>query len=523
MKLLGKLLKKIGLVLLIGALLNTSVFTPSIAQTGYLDRFNGAILAAIGKAPVDAATTVNITLSGYQTIDTIALNTDGMRVLVKNQTDQTQNGIYTVYSGTWVRAADFSGPSGTVAGQLVYVTGGTQAALWQITTPNPIYIGTTGGWTTTPSNITFAATSIPVSNLALTSAYLYVGNVTNTAVGVPLTGDCTITNAGVITCTKTNGTSFATIAKTGAITDATGTLAVAHGGTGQTTLTSGSVLIGAGTSGVTSVAPATNTCLITSGGVWVAGSCTGAAGTGTVNSGTANQLAYYASSSNVVSGTNALPSGTTATTPSAADNSTKIATTGFVNGTALTLSAGTTATTQSALDNSTKVATTAYADAATASNVSGPVSSTTNDIAVFNGTTGKVIQDSGVLTSSLAPKASPTFTGVPAAPTAASGTSTTQLATTAFVNPASSIATNGYTVLPNGLYLQWGVVTHASSLGAAQTITFPIAFPNNAFSVTYTAENVGGGDLSYMQLTSLGTSNFITTSSCNRHWMAIGN
>ena len=38
------------------------------------------------------------------------------------------------------------------------------------------------------------------------------------------------------------------------------------------------------------------------------------------------------------------------------------------------------------------------------------------------------------LTSLVAPKASPSFTGIPAAPTAATGTSTTQLATTAFVN-----------------------------------------------------------------------------------------
>lgn len=37
--------------------------------------------------------------------------------------------------------------------------------------------------------------------------------------------------------------------------------------------------------------------------------------------------------------------------------------------------------------------------------------------------------------SALAPLASPTFTGTPAAPTAAVGTNTTQLATTAFVNP----------------------------------------------------------------------------------------
>lgn len=60
--------------------------------------------------------------------------------------------------------------------------------------------------------------------------------------------------------------------------------------------------------------------------------------------------------------------------------------------------------TQSALDSSTKAATTAYADAAVAA-----LAATKADIA------------------------SPTFTGTPSAPTAAAGTSTTQIATTEFV------------------------------------------------------------------------------------------
>lgn len=88
----------------------------------------------------------------------------------------------------------------------------------------------------------------------------------------------------------------------------------------------------------------------------------GAANTGTVNTGSANQLAYYASSTNAVNGVTAIPNGITATTQAAADSSTKLATTAFVNGTALTLAANTTAVTQTANNNSTKVATTAYVD-----------------------------------------------------------------------------------------------------------------------------------------------------------------
>lgn len=45
-----------------------------------------------------------------------------------------------------------------------------------------------------------------------------------------------------------------------------------------------------------------------------------------------------------------------------------------------------------------------------------------------------------------APKASPAFTGTPTAPTAAAGTNTTQIATTAFVQTAVSAAGGGVTM-----------------------------------------------------------------------------
>lgn len=65
---------------------------------------------------VRVATTANITLSGTQTIDGVALSV-GDRVLVKDQTDQKTNGIYVVASGSWSRAADADNtPSGELAG-----------------------------------------------------------------------------------------------------------------------------------------------------------------------------------------------------------------------------------------------------------------------------------------------------------------------------------------------------------------------------------------------------------------------
>lgn len=57
------------------------------------------------KTPVVVATTANITLSGTQTIDTIAV-VAGDRVLVKNQSTPSQNGIWIVAAGAWTRATD---------------------------------------------------------------------------------------------------------------------------------------------------------------------------------------------------------------------------------------------------------------------------------------------------------------------------------------------------------------------------------------------------------------------------------
>ena len=54
------------------------------------------------KDAVKVTTTENITLSGIQTIDSILVIVDD-RVLVKNQTNSVENGIYLVKVGSWVR------------------------------------------------------------------------------------------------------------------------------------------------------------------------------------------------------------------------------------------------------------------------------------------------------------------------------------------------------------------------------------------------------------------------------------
>lgn len=82
------------------------------------------------------ATTANITLSGEQTIDGVL--TSASRVLVKNQTTQSQNGVYVSAAGAWARAAD-SDTSLELDGALVTVKSGTVNANtgWYQTTDNP--------------------------------------------------------------------------------------------------------------------------------------------------------------------------------------------------------------------------------------------------------------------------------------------------------------------------------------------------------------------------------------------------
>ena len=81
---------------------------------------------------------------------------------------------------------------------------------------------------------------------------------------------------------------------------------------------------------------------------------------------------------------------------------------------------------------------------------------------------------------------SPVFTGNPTAPTPATNDSDTSIATTAFVNPANSLAASGYQKLASGVIIQWGT---ASATG---TITFPVAFPTACRAV------VGSGYGSYI-------------------------
>jgi hypothetical protein len=109
------------------------------------------------KAPCVVATAgANIALAGLQTIDGYA-TLAGDRVLVMDQADQTQNGIYNAATGNWTRAADAGSNTQWAQGTWVLVTGGAHNAnvAFAQVTPGPIVLGT--------ARLVFAA--FPFANL----------------------------------------------------------------------------------------------------------------------------------------------------------------------------------------------------------------------------------------------------------------------------------------------------------------------------------------------------------------------
>ena len=118
--------------------------------------------------------------------------------------------------------------------------------------------------------------------------------------------------------------------------------------------------------------------------------------------------------------------------------------------------------------------------------------STGNPAKIVKGTEidDELVAISGAVASK-ADKASPTFTGTPAAPTASSGTSTTQIATTAFAMGAAAL------VMPSGAMLQWPTATAPTGFllctGAAVSRTIYSAL----FAVIGTTFGAGDGSTTF--------------------------
>jgi len=221
------------------------------------------------KASVRAATTANITLSNTQTVDGVALSV-GDRVLVKNQSTGSQNGIYVVASGSWTRATDFdNSPDVEVSpGTFFFVEEGTTQADngYVVSNDTAITIGTTAitfsqfsgaGQITAGAGLTKSGNTLDVVGTAdritvntdsVDIASTYVGQSTITTLGTIGTGvwqgtlvagqyggtgvnnsGKTITLGGNLTTSGAHATTFTTTGTTGVTLPTTGTLATLAG------------------------------------------------------------------------------------------------------------------------------------------------------------------------------------------------------------------------------------------------------------------------------------------------------
>lgn len=92
------------------------------------------------------------------------------------------------------------------------------AATYPIGTAGPTLCLLNGSCTFSGTDNFIGAVSFSsLPSLPLPSGELFVGNASGQAVTLPLAGDCTISNAGIITCIKTAGASFAASATTNAL------------------------------------------------------------------------------------------------------------------------------------------------------------------------------------------------------------------------------------------------------------------------------------------------------------------
>lgn len=148
------------------------------------DRIDGVQASTALKAPCVAATTGNITLSGAQTIDGVAVVANN-RVLVKDQTDAVENGIYIASNTSWERSPDFDGARDVVQGTTVRVYGGSVNAgtWWELTTANTVTIDT--------DEIEFQQVTIPASN-----ALDYFSATSTTSLAIGTGGKSFTTQAG---------------------------------------------------------------------------------------------------------------------------------------------------------------------------------------------------------------------------------------------------------------------------------------------------------------------------------------
>lgn len=226
----------------------TGLAEPTSAQDAATKNYVDSVAQGLDpKQSVRAATTANIaSLSGAMTIDGIAL-VAGDRILVKDQTTASANGIYVVASGAWSRAEDANAWSEIVSAYVFVESGTTNADNGFLCTVDPG--GVIGSTAITWVQFSGAGQITAGAGLTKTGNQLDVGgtasritvNADSIDIASDYAGQTSISTLGTINTGTWNAT----------------TISVSKGGSGATTLTG--YVKGNGTSAFSASATIPNT------------------------------------------------------------------------------------------------------------------------------------------------------------------------------------------------------------------------------------------------------------------------
>ena len=226
-----------------GTITTTPTTSYDLVNKSYVDNIASGLIV---KQACVAGTTVNITLSGLQTIDGISIAASD-RVLVKNQTASADNGIYVASASAWTRATDMDSWAEVPSAFTFVQTGTTLADTGWVCTSNAG--GTLGTTAITWAQFNSSASYSAGTGLTLTGTIFSITNTAVTATGygsASAVATFTVNAQGQLTAAATTSIAIAASQVT------SGIFGVANGGTGAATFTAG-YLKASGTTAFTTV------------------------------------------------------------------------------------------------------------------------------------------------------------------------------------------------------------------------------------------------------------------------------